>query len=177
MIPRLRTSCALAVASLLLAAPAAWADGPGGAHVDTHPAPHASAGLAGRQAGEGRDRPGRPPETDPPGASEEPSEAGDRTARDPSGHEPSAHTSLAHEPPALRPSRPGSARPSTTESEGVAARSPGPSSQDAGRRPQAREIASTPSSSSPPASVATLGAGIMLLGLGFAFLALRLRRR
>ncbi|MCF3964405.1 hypothetical protein L1885_22615, partial [Streptomyces fuscigenes] len=55
-----------------------------------------------------------------------------------------------------------------------------PASQDARRPPDAREVAPR-TSAAPPASasstLATLGAGIMLLGLGLAFFALRLRRR
>ncbi|MCA1221715.1 hypothetical protein LCE31_25685, partial [Streptomyces sp. 8L] len=76
------------------------------------------------------------------------------------------------DPPAPEP-----ARPRTTEPEGVPRRPAGPATtQDAEQPPGAREVAAQPSAAT-RTSVATLGAGIMLLGLGFAFLALRLRRR
>src|SRR6185503_15516097 len=61
---RLRTQCAIMVASfLLLATPVAYAEESEASDPSPTASPAASASLAGRQAGEGRPRPGRPPRT------------------------------------------------------------------------------------------------------------------
>ncbi|MEW2548031.1 hypothetical protein AB0910_20055 [Streptomyces sp. NPDC047002] len=166
MIPRLRTPCALAVASLLLAAPAARADGPG-APVSDPPSPHVGSGLAGRPAGEGRERPGRPQEPSGPAPS---GPAPARLSDPPSTGSPAPH------PSATRGGTGTSTAPRATGTRESGSATAG-TAEDAGRPPGDRRVASGRTHEPPRPSVATLGAGIMLLGLGLAFLALRLRRR
>lgn len=143
-----------AAASLLLAVP------PVVAHADESapPSPDAGASLAGRPAGEGRERPGRPtgPEVSRPG--------------DP----PSADASA---PSGTRSSEPSETRsPSAPATESVAPVVPLPDVPlpDAARRPDPQAVGK---SSERPVPVLTLGTGITLFGLGLGFLGLRLRRR
>ncbi|MFE3323908.1 hypothetical protein [Streptomyces sp. NPDC059176] len=136
----------------------------------TKPTPSAPPSLAGRQAGEGRTRPGRtaapPPSTpeqdpehdlrrdgDPDLASDPASASGSATPDDDAGETDSAL-------------RPGTSPP--------AALSAVPSAQTAEGRGGARSVAAPLERQGP---VLTLGAGCALMGLGLGYMGLRLRRR
>ncbi|MFB7273626.1 hypothetical protein [Streptomyces sp. NPDC056244] len=86
MTPTLRTPCALAVASLLMTAPVAYAEEsvPPPAHPTA--APEFDISMAGRPAGEGRPHPGRP---EAPDAGDSRTDADTDTGGDPAAdHEP-----------------------------------------------------------------------------------------
>ncbi|WP_405985453.1 hypothetical protein [Streptomyces sp. NBC_00872] len=137
MTPTLRTPCAIAVASLLMAAPGAYAEESAPPGTGPTVSGESAVALAGRPAGEGRPRPGRPqeaeavppgdgsphtddgaPEADPgtgwetdPEADGEAEAYGDpETESDPA---PSAHPSR----PPRTPASPSATRPRTTPSE------------------------------------------------------------
>ncbi|MER6915177.1 hypothetical protein ABT354_26165 [Streptomyces sp. NPDC000594] len=130
MTPRLRTRCAITVASfllLLLAAPGtrvAAEEGPG---APERPGAAPSAPLAGHPAGEGRTRPGHPPVTPAPwpdGGSGEPAGAGTP------GAAPSGHTAPPGSTAPAVPSSPGVLSPS-----GIGSRSPAESPEPPGEPP------------------------------------------
>ncbi|MFD8966055.1 hypothetical protein ACFV0C_13825 [Streptomyces sp. NPDC059568] len=142
MTPTLRTPCAIAVASLLIAAPGAYAEESAPPVTGPTASAESALSLAGRPAGEGRPRPGRPqepetvspddgsPRTDDsgdgdgdseadPGAEWESGwEADEETDGDPetdteTSPAPSVHPSR----PAKVPASPSDARPRTSPSE------------------------------------------------------------
>ncbi|MBP0457615.1 hypothetical protein JFN87_08895, partial [Streptomyces bomunensis] len=94
---------------------------------------------------------------------------------DPSPPEPVARRHTKPAPARSAGDAPASASPSRRSPDARASRDTGPTEAQDAQRPPGRTEA-VPASVE-PASVATFGAGIMLLGLGLAFIALRLRRR
>jgi hypothetical protein len=152
--PRLRIPYALTVASLLLAVPVAYAEESGAPAAGPSARPDASTSLAGRQAGEGRRRPGAPEPADP-GASTGPGRSPSATGR---AEETGSADGL--------PTAPGY-RPDVSHVPGT----PPPA---AAQKPVTRAL---PEPSVRPVSVLTLGAGIALIGLGLGFLGVQLRRR
>ncbi|QIP85556.1 hypothetical protein GLX30_17630 [Streptomyces sp. Tu 2975] len=189
MTPALRTRCAITVASLLLlATPVAHA---GEQPRETSPEPSVSTSLAGRQAGEGRQRPGRRT-TPSPSASVSPTVA-------PSGS-PAAAVSPSRTGTPAKSSAPASPRPredepsrwgrhpeDTTPEEDGAPETEAPA--DAWNAPPPGSRRSEPAAArhqaprSAPVPVAhqisplSLGIGMALMGLGIGFLGMRLRRR
>jgi hypothetical protein len=154
----IRTPCAIAAASLLLAAAVTYAEEAGRPSPQPSAIPDASRSLAGRQAGEGRIRPGRPAGSgvsrpDDPSTSADAGTGTDvgrsaRPGRSPFAKDPQ----YPPDPPVL----------------------PGTPPPAAGRKPDAQPL---PDPATNPVSVVRLGAGILLIGLGLGFLGVRLRRR
>ncbi|MER8071807.1 hypothetical protein ABTZ59_26265 [Streptomyces sp. NPDC094034] len=207
MTPRFRTSCAIAVASLLLTAPAVYAEesAPPPPHASVAPEPEASS-LAGRLAGEGKIRPGRPPEPDAeaatpedvdPSASTQSAESAD-PARPDRPSSPAKPPAPSRKPsPSSKPAKPSASAPARTDEETAdewdTADAPGeglrppeeqantgePTAADSAppTDPRRPDATALDRSATRPVPVLTLGAGITLLGLGLGFLGLRLRRR
>ncbi|WP_328398684.1 hypothetical protein OHS70_17890 [Streptomyces sp. NBC_00390] len=153
MTPKLRARCAITAVSLfLITAPVAHCDeraGPAPAAAPTaKPAPSTS--LAGRQAAEGRQRPGReiPPTPSPP----ESLAPEDTRPEEDAGREREDPGEVA-----------GTWVPAPTSTSPAAARHQAPQGTTA---PVGQQI-----------SPLSLGAGMALMGLGIGFLGLRLRRR
>ncbi|MBT2367319.1 hypothetical protein J7E88_18905 [Streptomyces sp. ISL-10] len=198
VIPQLRARCAITVASLALAtlplAPAAHAEPsePPGPRPVVKPSPSAS--FAGRQAGQGRPRPGR----QLPTASARPSVDPARSATAPTA---SSSASTPSAPPSARPSRP-ARTPSSPWAHGPRTGRPEehhpPADDEAPRRDEDGGYWGAWSPAAPtsapadardqgpeavPAPVAqqisplSLGVGMALMGLGIGFLGIRLRRR
>ncbi|MGW0465040.1 hypothetical protein ACWDX6_07165 [Streptomyces sp. NPDC003027] len=123
--------------------------------------PSRSASLAGRPAGEGRERPGRPASSVAPVSPHEPDDPS-RTSTATSDERPDARDEpdedLQAVPPgdAAPPSAPSASRPAAAHRAGAEA---GPTSAD-------QQV-----------PVLTLGAGLALVGLGIGFLGIRMRRR
>ncbi|MGI5401633.1 hypothetical protein ACQEVG_19765 [Streptomyces sp. CA-135486] len=197
MTPRLRTQCAIIVASfLLLATPVAYAEESEASDPSPTATPVASASLAGRQAGEGRPRPGRPPRTVSPSDDESDGEAYDRgdPARTPStGASVSPSASVSASRSAATSAAPSHAHPAKPD--------PPPAEDEALEKEEPEEPdgawaapTPTPTRTAPAAarhqgpqalpepiahqiSPLSLGIGMALMGLGIGFLGVRLRRR
>ncbi|MFC8825359.1 hypothetical protein ACFT9I_08385 [Streptomyces sp. NPDC057137] len=195
---------AVTLASLLLAAPLAYAENREPPRADPSRSPSATSSLAGNQAGQGRPRPGRTtaiPEASESGAVDEP-EDGTQAPTSPS---PSGRPSSGSASPSPSRSASGSAEPETgrkkdpkTESERESDRrdegdgdddvdlsddseasadapfSPRTPPQDASAQEQNSQAVSQPVARAVPAL--TLGIGMALMGLGIGFLGVRLRR-
>ncbi|MEU9009318.1 hypothetical protein AB0D12_05925 [Streptomyces sp. NPDC048479] len=197
MTPRLRTQCAITVASLLLlATPHAYADEESETSDRTPTArPNVSASLAGRHAGEGRPRPGRSPRSTSPSESESP----DRPVRPDHPDHPDHPDRQDHpDRPHRTPSDAASASHSAPSDTRLSASEPPPTEDEELQTeeqedPQDSPIP-TPTPSVPAAahqqapqavpevvghqiSPLSLGAGMTLMGLGIGFLGVRLRRR
>ncbi|MGW0773048.1 hypothetical protein ACWD01_05205 [Streptomyces sp. NPDC002835] len=192
--PGLHTRCAITVASLLLLlapAPVAYAaDEPKAP--EKSPKPTASASLAGRQAGEGRPRPGRQV-TPSPSTSTTPSATPSRTPA--AAVPPSASATAAKSSRPASPSRSAEGRPTRDgepsadtlppEDEALESDEPGDAwvaptpapdrSEPAAARHQAPQ--GTPVPVAQEISPLSLGVGMALMGLGIGFLGVRLRRR
>ncbi|MEV4335129.1 hypothetical protein AB0K02_32275 [Streptomyces sp. NPDC049597] len=197
MIPQLRARCAITVASLALTtlplAPAAHAEpsAPPGPLPVVRASPSPSTSFAGRQAGQGRPRPGRQQPTATGSAS--PSLDPSRSAITPGASEP------ARRPP--QPSRsaaPSLSAPAQVPRTADAWDDPPPADDGAPRGDEEAGSAGVGSTAAPhwspaeagdqdphsvPAPAAhqisplSLGVGMALMGLGIGFLGIRLRRR
>lgn len=176
---------------LLLATPVAYAEESEASDPSPAATPVASASLAGRQAGEGRHRPGRPPRTVSPSDDESDGAAydrGDRTRTPSTGESvsPSASVSASRSasaaPPRTHPAKPDpppaeDEAPEKEEPDGAwVAPTPAPTrTAPAAARHQGPQALPEPIAHQ--ISPLSLGIGMALMGLGIGFLGVRLRRR
>ncbi|MFF7204041.1 hypothetical protein [Streptomyces sp. NPDC008141] len=187
MTPRLRTRCAIAVASLLLVAHPAQADESGTPEASPSVRPTASSSLAGRPAGEGRPRPGRPlppvsvsPST--PSVSAKPSltpsgtPSATRSASVSASPSASAPPSRRHHHPP-RPRLTEEEEPWTEEHEEDAEQPAPPPTPFAPAAARQQQEQAAPEAVARQISPLSLGIGMALMGLGIGFLAVRMRRR
>ncbi|WP_160159755.1 hypothetical protein [Streptomyces sp. WAC05374] len=153
-----------ASAAASVAASAGPSTGPGAVLGPTRNAA-ASPSLAGRSAGEGRQRPGRP-------VSPSPSPSGDVSRGSPAGPADPARTKTATAPGL--PWGEEAESEAVPETESPAAADP-PRSPPAAAYEPAAQTADTLADRQIP--VLTLGVGLAMMGLGLGFLGLRMRRR